>query len=112
MANLPPTLRPCSKSECGKVANVYAGLPYSGDWADYYCNDHIPTEARIWDKFGPICPSCNGFIPSNENPGAYMGAISRKDNKTEICSKCGESEALADFFFSREVKSLERDIEI
>jgi hypothetical protein len=65
---------------------------------DYYCNDHIPTEARIWDKFGPICPSCKGFIPSNENPGAYMGAISRKDNKTEICSKCGESEALADFF--------------
>jgi hypothetical protein len=41
-----------------------------------------------------------------------MGAISRKDNKTEICSACGENEALADFFFSREVKSLERDIEI
>ena len=40
------------------------------------------------------CPSCNGFIPNNENPGAYMGAISRKDNKTEICSACGVEEAI------------------
>jgi hypothetical protein len=42
----------------------------------------------------PVCPSCNGFIPNNETPGAYMGAISRADNKTEICSACGVREAL------------------
>ena len=47
----------------------------------------------------PICPQCDGFIPNNETPGAYMGAISRKDNKTEICSACGVTEALADFVF-------------
>jgi hypothetical protein len=44
------------------------------------------------------CPSCDGFIPNNETPGAYSGAISRKDNSTEICSACGTKEALADFF--------------
>jgi hypothetical protein len=43
------------------------------------------------------CPKCSGYIPSNENPGAYPGAISRADNKTEICSACGVAEAMADF---------------
>jgi len=45
----------------------------------------------------PVCPSCGGYIPNNETPGAYSGALSRKDNKTEICSACGTAEALADF---------------
>lgn len=44
-----------------------------------------------------ICPMCKGFIPNNETPGAYPGAISRRDGKTEICSKCGTLEALADW---------------
>jgi hypothetical protein len=43
-----------------------------------------------------ICPKCAGYIPNNEHPGAYPGAISRVDNKTEICSACGTEEALAD----------------
>jgi hypothetical protein len=42
----------------------------------------------------PICPRCHGFIPSNERPGEYPGALSRADNKTEICSDCGTEEAL------------------
>lgn len=48
------------------------------------------------DKFN--CPSCGGFIPNNETPGAYPGAISRKDGKTEICSNCGTLEAFQDYF--------------
>ena len=98
MANTSITKRECSQFICERVATVYAGGPYSGDWADYYCNDHIPTGYRVWDKLAPVCPSCDGFIPNNETPGAYMGAISRKDNTTEICSACGTAEALADFF--------------
>jgi hypothetical protein len=43
------------------------------------------------------CPTCSGYIPNNDNIGAYAGAISRKDNKTEICSACGMDEALADY---------------
>ena len=40
----------CSKSECDKFATVYAGGTYSGDWADYYCDSHIPTGFRVMDK--------------------------------------------------------------
>ena len=47
-----------------------------------------------------ICPSCGGFIPNNEMPGAYPGALSRRDNETEICSQCGEIEAIVDYFIS------------
>jgi hypothetical protein len=43
------------------------------------------------------CPTCYGYIPNNERVGAYAGALSRTDNKTEICSLCGVREALADF---------------
>ena len=43
------------------------------------------------------CPKCGNHIPSNENPGAYPGAIPRRDNKTEICSSCGVNEAVEDF---------------
>jgi hypothetical protein len=48
-----------------------------------------------------VCPRCNGLIPNNQNPGAYPGALSRADNKTEICSACGEDEALGQFFEGR-----------
>lgn len=41
-----------------------------------------------------ICPRCEGYIPSNDAPGAYPGALSRTDNETEICSECGVEEAL------------------
>lgn len=40
-----------------------------------------------------ICPRCLGYIPSNVFAGQYCGAISRVDNKTEICSDCGTEEA-------------------
>lgn len=45
------------------------------------------------------CPNCGGFIPNDETPGAYRGALSRKDNKTEICSACGTNEALLEWIF-------------
>jgi hypothetical protein len=37
-----------------------------------------------------ICPICKKQIKG-------YPALSRKDNKTEICSECGVAEALADF---------------
>ena len=42
-------------------------------------------------KIYPVCPRCH-----NEYDG--YSAISRTDNKTEICEKCGLTEALWDFF--------------
>lgn len=51
-----------------------------------------------------ICPRCKGWIPTNENPGEYPGAMSRYlvpdpdeggelSRIIEICSACGEDEA-------------------
>lgn len=37
------------------------------------------------------CPKCGRKFEG-------IGAISRRDNKTEICSDCGVVEAMADFF--------------
>jgi len=46
-----------------------------------------------------ICPRCNSSqIPNNETPGAYPGALSRADNKTEICSRCGSHEAAEAYY--------------
>jgi hypothetical protein len=42
----------------------------------------------------PQCPRCLGFIPRNDKPGQYMGALSRADNKTQVCSDCGTEEAI------------------
>lgn len=44
-----------------------------------------------------LCPRCGGAVPNNERPGAYLGALSRTDNRTIICSPCGTEEALLDF---------------
>lgn len=49
-----------------------------------------------------LCPRCRGFIPNNLTPGFYPGAISRVDNKTEICSDCGREEALNGLVFIEE----------
>ena len=43
------------------------------------------------------CPRCGGGVPNNLTPGAYPGALSRSDNKTEVCSECGTAEAMMDF---------------
>jgi hypothetical protein len=43
------------------------------------------------------CPLCSNEV------GDYP-AISRKDNKTKICSDCGVSEALADYAHYRKLK--------
>ena len=49
-------------------------------------------------KVPNICPRCcDNWIPNNLQPGEYPGALSRTDNKTEICSACGTAEALQDF---------------
>lgn len=52
------------------------------------------SETVDGSAYASVCPRCeSSFIPTNENPGAYPGALSRTDNKTEICSECGTEEA-------------------
>jgi ribosomal protein S27AE len=46
-------------------------------------------------KIPVMCPRCQAsLIPNNEFAGKYPGALSRVDNKTEICSACGADEAM------------------
>jgi len=56
----------------------------------------IKTMRDNLDKF-PVCPRCNGLIPNNLYPASHVGALSRLDNKTEICSECGAIEAMLDY---------------
>jgi len=44
--------------------------------------------------FGTKCPRCGDFYTN-------YPAISRRDNKTEICPHCGHEEALYDFTHSK-----------
>lgn len=39
------------------------------------------------------CPICN----ENELKEEGLNALSRKDNKTEICSECGQREAIEEY---------------
>ena len=49
-------------------------------------------------KIPKICPRSNdNFIPTNSQPGEYPGAVSRADDKTEICSDCGTEEAIIQY---------------
>ena len=41
-----------------------------------------------------VCPRCLKI--SNQGP-----ALSKRDNKTDICNDCGETEALLDFIIDR-----------
>tara|TARA_R110001599_G_scaffold29011_7_gene99714 strand:+ start:2918 stop:6484 length:3567 start_codon:yes stop_codon:yes gene_type:complete len=56
---------------------------------------NVVADYRAESERGPICPICYNYIPNNQTPGAYPGALARYDNETEICSECGSAEALA-----------------
>lgn len=53
-------------------------------------NDKVSAEKELNNKIYPVCPRCH-----KEYDG--YPAISREDNKTEICSQCGQDEALVQF---------------
>jgi hypothetical protein len=44
-----------------------------------------------------FCPRCQ----KRNLPVGYPGALSRKDNETEICSECGTAEGLLDWYEHR-----------
>ena len=49
-----------------------------------------------------ICPRCKGEMEEGEFP-----ALSRRDNKTDICSECGTEEAMID---AKMIPTNEREI--
>lgn len=54
-----------------------------------------------------ICPRCTGPVPRAGFEGVYPGALSRTDNLTEICSKCGQDEAMTQTFAHTLVPAVE-----
>ena len=40
------------------------------------------------------CPLCFRGIPNDERRGEYIGALSRYDNETYVCSQCGSLEGM------------------
>jgi hypothetical protein len=75
------------------------------EWGEVVSNDgggnwdfeRLITGKPKLDQNGyPICPICGHYIPNDKSPGEYIGALSRRDNKTEICSDCGTREAMED----------------
>lgn len=55
-----------------------------------YQTTKVNKETTYYLGFAKICPRCKNYIQG-------YPALSRKDNKTEICSNCGKLEALEDF---------------
>ncbi|MFA6201461.1 MAG: hypothetical protein WC679_13755 [Bacteroidales bacterium] len=47
-------------------------------------------EGEVWK-----CPKCEAVILFKEGRG--FPALSRRDNKTEICTECGQEEAFSDY---------------
>ena len=56
------------------------------------------------DQRKKTCPLCN-----KEYIG--VGALSRKDNKTEICSECGSKEAIEVFSNYLKSKDAKKEVE-
>ena len=71
----------------------------------------VVADYRAEDKQLPICPICEGYIPNDERPGAYPGAISRYDNKTEVCSACGTAEGVGMMLLGDEIYVLRDEAE-
>jgi len=59
-------------------------------------DDDAFIPAPLSENGYPICPRCGGPVPSEAFRGMFRGALSRRDNRTEICSRCGSLEALED----------------
>ena len=97
--------KPSSRHSTG--GNMDAETPMTINMS--YLNYHMPWKTKAnRDSLGaeeshPKCPICFGYIPNNQTPGRYPGALARYDNKTEICSECGSAEAMAGMFGTPEI---------
>lgn len=49
----------------------------------------MTSDSPIWVDKMP-CPRCKQLYPG-------IGALSRRDNRTEVCSDCGQEEAIVQF---------------
>lgn len=64
---------------------------------DAWYSFEVLTSLNVKSVLEHTCPRCERGIPNDEQRGAYSGAISRLDNRTEVCTSCGIEEAMIDF---------------
>lgn len=64
---------------------------------DRAARQHYDEMERRQQDDGFTCPRCGGGIPNDAMRGEYPGALSRADNRTEVCSQCGTDEAMEVF---------------
>jgi len=71
-----------AQNKCGFCGNIWNGKSDA---------KQCPQCKRyFWNKKSNKCPRCKGIM-------SKYPAISRRDNKTKICSRCGTEEVLFDF---------------
>jgi CRISPR/Cas system-associated protein Cas10 (large subunit of type III CRISPR-Cas system) len=78
-------------SEIAEVLNVDPKI-YDVEYVIEQLKDggEVTTPFHVYSlSEGKECPLCHNYYVS-------MGALSRRDNETNICPKCGEKEALED----------------
>lgn len=92
--------------KCMKAWDGYDSMQYSYPHFQLEAleKEYGTTVAEIREKYSekhlPKCPRCGGKIEG-------YPALSRRDNETDICSSCGEEEAMVDFR-----RSFDRDIPV
>jgi len=85
------------------VARLKTESEYDDEGGCMSGDDAVATLSNLIDQardllkpnpYAGNCPRCGGLMPNARHPGQYIGALSRWDNKTYVCSDCGEEEAL------------------
>jgi predicted RNA-binding Zn-ribbon protein involved in translation (DUF1610 family) len=80
------------KQGVARRSEIYDGqeISYNTDKEFILELQRIGVVVDLTETDKKICPRCGRIYER-------YGAISRRDNKTEICSECGKAEALEDF---------------
>lgn len=104
--NIMPVLfsRPEASRKMESVMDSIWNLLWNGREVKEAYYDMLTNEVllKISDQEWHRCPKCNL---------GYEGypALSRKDNKTEICPECGQKEAMQEWINSQMVQKLKKD---
>lgn len=85
---------PICAGQDGRHTTIHRRHPAGGGGANVPCPNTPTKESTVKTAPGHTCPRCGGGVPNDLDRGKYPGALSRLDNETEICSGCGQNEAM------------------
>ena len=63
-------------------------------------------------KTKTLCKRCKKNYWSKDTELNMYPAISRRDNKTDICGECGQAEAMFDFWYSSTSESFKKSLKV